>query len=68
MGFNVAQRFVLLDKVIKHDTQQRMLVDIGGISRVVNVLIAEHVLRLAPHGRKFKGLAGAPDAALRETA
>jgi hypothetical protein len=42
MGFNVAQRLVLLDKVLKHDTQQRMLVDIGGISRVVNVLIAEH--------------------------
>jgi len=36
-----------------------MLVDIGGVSRVVNVLIAEHALRLAPQGRKFKSLAGA---------
>jgi hypothetical protein len=58
MGFDIGQGFVLLDKVIQHDTQQRVLVDIGGVSRVVNVLIAEHVLRLAPQGRKFKSLTG----------
>jgi hypothetical protein len=42
VGLDIAQRFVFLDEVIQHDGQQRVLLDIGEVSGVEQVLIAEH--------------------------
>jgi len=42
MGLNVAQRFVLLNQIVEHRTQQGMLVDVGQIPGMVGVLIRKH--------------------------
>ena len=42
MGFEIAEGFVLGHQVVQHPGQQGMLVHIGGIARVIQMLIGQH--------------------------
>ena len=54
MGFDIAERFVLLRQVVQHPGQKRVFLDIGKIARVVKMLIGQHRISLTPKpaGRK----------------
>ena len=53
MGFDVADRFVLAGEIVQHPRQQGVFVDVGQISGVVDVLVAEHG-RLWPGGDRTR--------------
>ena len=44
MGFDIAERFVLLGQVLQHPRQKCVLLHIGQISGVIDVLIGKHTL------------------------
>ena len=47
MGFQIGKRLVLSGQVVQRDRQQRVLVQVGQVSRMIGVLIAEHPRPLA---------------------
>ena len=54
MGFQIGQRLVLAGQVIQGDGQQRVLVQVGQVSRMIGVLVTEHGRALARRGWREK--------------
>jgi hypothetical protein len=52
VGFNIAERFVLLGQIGQHPRQKRVLVHVGEITGVVGVLVGQHLSPGLSHERR----------------